>query len=169
MTMCACLFARMGGLLSICCVVLKSLGYSNLYFPHVQQCRHFTNMFYQFQNRGHDSKMVFREKKTEIKVIYVSQRGLISEYWGGQEGQNYNPWRDVSGGKCFHSFVHTLFPGDGFRRVLLKCQSQCSIVSRKISCSGLQNKRTSPKKFALMIENSSKTHLCRLYLNTICM
>lgn len=101
--------------------------------------------------------------------MYVSQRVLISEYRRGQEGQNYNPWRDVSGGKCFHSFVHTVFPGDAFRRVLLKCQSQCSIVSTDISSFGLQNKCTSPKKFALMIENSSKTHLYRLYLDTICM
>lgn len=51
-----------------------------------------------------------------MEVIYVSQRVLISEYRGGQEGQNYNPWRDVSGGNVFIHlsilcFLETRFGG----------------------------------------------------------
>lgn len=52
----------------------------------------------------------------------------LVEAWGGEEGQNYHPHCNVSGGKCFYSFVRAPFPGDAFRRVPLKYQSQFFIL-----------------------------------------
>lgn len=57
----------------------------------------------------------------KVRDLWVS---AWSTHGVGEEGQNSQPHCNVSGGKCFYSFVRAPFPGDAFRRVLLKYQSQ---------------------------------------------
>lgn len=53
----------------------------------------------------------------QVITAVVTHRFVTGRSAGSEQN---NSWHHVSGGKYFHPLVRALFPGDAFRRVLLK-------------------------------------------------